>query len=42
MQDIVLLLLFARVRADGTDCKTKIGYVDYSWLFTYAVFMIGR
>ena len=27
---------------DGTYCKTVIGAVDYAWLFTYAVFMVGR
>ena len=28
--------------ADGSHCKTLIGAVDYSWLFTYALFMIIR
>ena len=28
--------------ADGRNCKTMIGAVDYFWLFTYVVFMIGR
>ena len=27
---------------DGTYCKTVIGAVDYAWLFTYAIFMVGR
>ena len=27
---------------DGTYCKTIIGAIDYAWLFTYAVFMVGR
>lgn len=27
---------------DGTRCKTIIGAVDYAWLFTYAIFMVGR
>ena len=28
--------------ADDEDCKTLIGAVDYAWLFTYAVFLVGR
>ena len=27
---------------DDEDCKTLIGAVDYAWLFTYAVFLVGR
>ena len=30
------------VSADGENCKTVIGYVNYAWLFPYAIFMIGR
>lgn len=26
---------------NGKRCKTLIGAVDYAWLFTYAVFMVG-
>lgn len=27
---------------DGRHCKTLIGAVDYSWLFTYAIFLFVR
>lgn len=30
------------VCVDGPRCKTLIGAVDYSWLFTYAVFLFIR
>ena len=30
------------ITPDGPRCKTLIGAVDYSWLFTYAIFLIAR
>ena len=38
MQNITIGMWYT----DGPDCKTMIGAVDYSWLFTYALFMFVR
>ena len=38
----IVILLLLLCYADGPDCKTMIGAVDYSWLFTYAVSMFAR